>query len=114
METSYHKKISLQLTWFMLSRLSCEIGSSTASLIGFFQPTYNLQLTVTPSFSLMMVLIGMLVGFWDLGAIILIFAVNAIMNLFGIMMEYHNQYTKKRPTGSNLSLAASLELFPRL
>jgi hypothetical protein len=43
----------------------------------------------------MIVLIGMLVGVWDLGAIILIFAVNAAMNLFGIMMEYHNQYTEK-------------------
>lgn len=47
------------------------------------------------SSSLMIVLIGMLVGVWDLGAIILIFAVNATMNLFGIMMEYHNQYTEK-------------------
>lgn len=47
------------------------------------------------SSSLMIVLIGMLVGVWDLGAIILIFAVNATMNLFGIMMEYHNQHTEK-------------------
>lgn len=47
------------------------------------------------SSSLMIVLIGMLVGIWDLGAIILIFSLNATMNLFGIMMEYHNQYTKK-------------------
>lgn len=47
------------------------------------------------SSSLMIVLIGLLVGIWDLGAVILIFTVNATMNLFGIMMEYHNQYTKK-------------------
>lgn len=47
------------------------------------------------SSSLMIVLIGMLSGLWDLGAIILIFTLNATMNLFGIMMEYHNQYTKK-------------------
>jgi len=47
------------------------------------------------SSSLMIVLIGMLVGIWDLGAIILIFTVNATMNLFGIMMEYHNYYTEK-------------------
>ncbi|MHB0858530.1 MAG: heliorhodopsin HeR [Anaerolineae bacterium] len=47
------------------------------------------------SSSLMIVLIGMLVGLWDLGALILIFGLNATMNLFGIMMEYHNQYTKK-------------------
>ena len=47
------------------------------------------------SSSLMIVLIGMLVGIWDLGAIIAIFAVNATMNLFGIMMELHNQHTRK-------------------
>jgi hypothetical protein len=47
------------------------------------------------SSSLMIVLIGMLTGIWDLGAIILIFGINAMMNLFGIMMEYHNQYTKR-------------------
>ena len=47
------------------------------------------------SSSLMIVLIGMLSGLWDLGAIILIFGINAMMNLFGIMMEYHNQYTEK-------------------
>ncbi len=47
------------------------------------------------SSSLMIVLIGMLSGLWDLGAIILIFGINATMNLFGIMMEYHNQHTEK-------------------
>jgi hypothetical protein len=47
------------------------------------------------SSSLMIVLIGMLSGIWDLGAIILIFGINAMMNLFGIMMEYHNQYTER-------------------
>ena len=47
------------------------------------------------SSSLMIVLIGMLVGVWDLGAMIALFGVNAAMNLFGIMMELHNQYTEK-------------------
>jgi hypothetical protein len=47
------------------------------------------------SSSLMIVLIGMLVGLWDLGALILIFGLNAMMNLFGIMMEKHNQTTEK-------------------
>lgn len=47
------------------------------------------------SSSLMIVLIGMLTGIWDLGAIILIFGINAMMNLFGIMMELHNQHTAK-------------------
>jgi hypothetical protein len=47
------------------------------------------------SSSLMIVLIGMLVGLYDLGALILIFGLNAAMNLFGILMEMHNQYTEK-------------------
>jgi hypothetical protein len=47
------------------------------------------------SSSVMIVLIGMLVGLYDLGAIILIFGINAMMNLFGIMMEHHNQHTQK-------------------
>jgi len=47
------------------------------------------------SSSLMIVLIGLLVGINDIGAIILAFTVNASMNLFGLMMEYHNQFTKK-------------------
>jgi Heliorhodopsin len=47
------------------------------------------------SSSVMIVLIGMLVGIYDLGAMILIFGINAMMNLFGIMMEYHNQATPK-------------------
>jgi hypothetical protein len=47
------------------------------------------------SSSLMIVLIGMLVGVWDLGAMILLFGLNAMMNLFGIMMELHNQTTSK-------------------
>jgi hypothetical protein len=47
------------------------------------------------SSSLMIVLIGLLVGVWDLGALIALFGINAAMNLFGIMMEYHNQHTTR-------------------
>jgi len=47
------------------------------------------------SSSLMIVLIGMLVGIWDLGSMILAFGINAMMNLFGLLMELHNQTTKK-------------------
>ena len=47
------------------------------------------------SSSLMIVLIGMLVGLYDLGALILIFGLNAAMNFFGIMMELHNQTTER-------------------
>jgi hypothetical protein len=47
------------------------------------------------SSSLMIVLIALLVGAWDLGTLIVMFGLNAMMNLFGIMMELHNQTTKK-------------------
>jgi hypothetical protein len=43
----------------------------------------------------MIVLIALLVGVWDLGALIALFGINAAMNFFGIMMEYHNQQTEK-------------------
>ena len=47
------------------------------------------------SSSWMIVLISMLVGIWDLGSLILLFGINAMMNLFGIMMELHNQTAEK-------------------
>lgn len=73
------------------------------STIGYKSYVSNLKKNMNPirfyeyalSSSLMIVLIGMLIGLWDLGAIILLFTLNATMNLFGIMMEYHNQYTQK-------------------
>lgn len=71
--------------------------------IGYGRYVENLKKGMNPvrfyeyalSSSLMIVLIGMLIGIWDLGALILIFTLNATMNLFGIMMEVHNQYTQK-------------------
>ena len=73
------------------------------STVGFKRYVGNLERGMNPvrfyeyalSSSLMIVLIGMLVGVWDLSALILMFGINAMMNLFGIMMEYHNQHTEK-------------------
>lgn len=47
------------------------------------------------SSSLMIVLIAYLFGVFELGALILIFFINAIMNLFGLMMEKYNQGREK-------------------
>jgi hypothetical protein len=71
--------------------------------IGYEKYVANLKKGMNPvrfyeyalSSSLMIVLIGMLIGIWDLGAIILLFTLNATMNLFGIMMELHNQHTSR-------------------
>lgn len=73
------------------------------STIGYDRYVANLKQGMNPvrfyeyalSSSLMIVLIGLLVGVWDLGAVILIFVLNATMNLFGIMMEKHNQHTER-------------------
>jgi len=45
--------------------------------------------------SLMIVVIAMLCGIYDFSSLILIFALNASMILFGWVMEVHNQTTKK-------------------
>ena len=47
------------------------------------------------SASVMIVVIAMLVGIYDIASLILIFAVNASMILFGWLMELHNQTTEK-------------------
>lgn len=47
------------------------------------------------SSSIMIVVIAMLCGIYELSAILLIFSLNATMNLFGLMMEKHNQTTPK-------------------
>ena len=47
------------------------------------------------SASLMMVGIAMLAGMYDAGSLIMVFGLTAIMNLLGLVMEIHNQTTKK-------------------
>jgi hypothetical protein len=47
------------------------------------------------SSSVMIVVISLLVGVYDLSTLILIFGVNTMMILFGMVMEVHNQTTKK-------------------
>ena len=47
------------------------------------------------SASLMIILIGMLCGLYDLAALLMAFALTAVMNLCGLMMEVHNQVTQK-------------------
>ncbi len=47
------------------------------------------------SASIMMVAIGMLVGIYDAASLVMLFALAAIMNLMGLVMEVHNQTTTK-------------------
>jgi hypothetical protein len=47
------------------------------------------------SASVMIVIIAMLTGIYDIGTLLLIFFLNAMMILFGLRMEIHNQKTEK-------------------
>jgi hypothetical protein len=47
------------------------------------------------SASLMIVIIAMLVSIYDIGTLLALFTLTAVMNLMGLMMELHNQNTKK-------------------
>lgn len=56
---------------------------------------YARWIEYSASASVMIVVIAMLVGIYDIASLILIFALNATMILFGLMMELHNQTTQK-------------------
>lgn len=47
------------------------------------------------SASIMMVAIAVLVGVYDFASLVMVFVLIAIMNLLGLVMEIHNQTTKK-------------------
>lgn len=47
------------------------------------------------SASVMIVIIAMLTGIYDLGTLLALFSLVAVMNLMGLMMEKHNQTTEK-------------------
>lgn len=71
----------------------------------FFNKIYNKQLKkgmnhfrwyeYALSSSVMICLIAVLFGVYDIGALLLLFALNASMNLFGLLMEKINSYTQK-------------------
>jgi len=99
-ELFYQLPFGVAVSFFLLISAVAHFYLAT---IGYERYVANLKKGMNPvrfyeyalSSSLMIVLIGMLIGLWDLGALILIFALNAMMNLFGIMMELHNQHTEK-------------------
>ncbi|MBN2652595.1 MAG: heliorhodopsin HeR [Spirochaetales bacterium] len=73
------------------------------STIGFKQYVRNLSKNTNPvrfyeyalSSSLMIVLIALLSSVWEIGTLILLAGINAIMNLFGIIMEKMNDGSTK-------------------
>lgn len=76
-----HLIVSLNFQWYI------------KNLMKGFNPARWLEYTF--SSSLMIVVIAMLVGLYDIATLIVLFGLNAMMILFGWMMELHNQTTPK-------------------
>lgn len=99
-QLAYELPFGLAVALFLLLSAVAHLFLAT---VGYSWYVKNLKKGMNParfyeyalSSSWMIVLIGMLVGLQDLGALILIFGLNGTMNLFGIMMELHNQTTER-------------------
>jgi len=79
------------------------IAHFTLATVGYDWYKRNLKRHMNParwyeysvSASLMIVIIAMLTNILDLGTLIALFALTAVMNLMGLMMELHNQTTER-------------------
>jgi len=61
------------------------------------------------SASVMIVIIAELMGIYDLGTLLALFTLTAVMNLMGLMMELHNQTTEKTDwTAYNIGCIAGI------
>ena len=106
-ETVYELKIGLAVASFLLLSAFFHFLIATA---GFQKYTawlkkganYFRWWEYSLSSSIMIVIIAMLCGFYDLGGLILIFALNATMIFFGLLMELYNQKTEKTDWSSFL------------
>lgn len=99
-ETLFNLKIGpLVAIFFFISSLA-HLALSTVCYRWYLK---NLSRHINParwleyafSSSIMIVMIAMLVGVYELSSLILIFGLNAMMILFGWLMELHNQRTEK-------------------
>lgn len=83
--------------------LMSAIAHFTVSTFGYKWYVENLKMNMNKarwfeyalSSSFMLVVIAWLCGMFDFVSIMLLFSLNACMNLFGYMMELHNQTTKR-------------------
>ncbi len=83
--------------------LMSAIAHFSVSTFGYKWYVKNLKMNINKarwfeyalSSSFMLVVIAWLCGMFDFVSIMLLFCLNACMNLFGYMMELHNQTTKK-------------------
>lgn len=99
METITHLRIGPLVAAFLFLSAAAHL----ANALGFKWYSGNLMKGMNPSrwmeyalsSSLMIVVIAMLVGIYDIVSLMALFGLNAMMILFGWMMELHNQTTPK-------------------
>ncbi len=100
-ETAFELPLAWLIVAFLFMSALAHFLISTPGIYGWY--TRNLSkginyarwIEYSFSSSVMIVAIAMLFGMYDIATLILIFALNAIMILFGWMMELHNQTTQK-------------------
>ncbi len=99
--TLFHVRIAPLVAAFLFLSAVAHLAVASPWLHGWYER--NLARGINParwveysaSSSLMIVVIAMLVGIYDVAALLLIFALNATMILFGWLMELHNQTTAR-------------------
>lgn len=98
--TLFHISLPLLIAVFFFLSAAAHL-----SIVTFYQNRYVKQLArginkarwveYALSASIMIVAISLLVGVYDLMSLLMLFSLAAIMNLMGLVMEVHNQTTKR-------------------
>jgi hypothetical protein len=99
-ETLFNLRIGPLVALFLFMSAGAHFLISTAL---YDKYTKNLKKGMNPyrwaeyslSASVMIVVIAMLVGIYDIGSLVMVFSLNAIMIFFGYTMERHNQGKKR-------------------
>ena len=115
-QLAYELPFGIAVAVFLLLSAVAHLSLSTCAYPWYVK---NLKKGINParfyeyalSSSWMIVLIALFVGFQDLGG--LIFGLNATMNLFGVLMELHNQ-TKKRTDWTSFIYGCIAGIVPRI
>jgi hypothetical protein len=100
-ETVFNLPLGAMVAIFLLLSAIAHLTIASPGVFGWY--SNNLQKGINYarwyeysfSASLMIVLIAMICGFYDLAALLMAFALTAVMNLCGLIMEVHNQDTAR-------------------
>ncbi len=100
-ETLFNLQIGPVVASFLFASALAHFAVSLPPIYGWYAKNlskganYARWIEYAVSSSIMIVVISMLVGIYDAASLLLVFALNAAMILFGWMMELHNQTTSK-------------------